>query len=104
MGAGRAILIAKGRIAMEDVTLSHAKEHLEDLLARAARGEDVRISDPKLGTVKLQPVPADIARAEPPYPKRIPGLMKGLVIISDETLFDPLTEAELDWLSGETSP
>ena len=38
---------------MEDVTLSHAKQHLEELIARAARGEEITISDPVLGTVIL---------------------------------------------------
>ena len=41
---------------MEDVTLAQAKEHLEELVARAARGEDVRIKDPKHGSVRLTPV------------------------------------------------
>lgn len=40
--------------AMEDVTLSHAKQHLEELIARAARGEEITISDPVLGTVILK--------------------------------------------------
>ena len=39
---------------MEDVTLSHAKQHLEELIARAARGEEITISDPVLGTVILK--------------------------------------------------
>ncbi len=39
---------------MEDVPLTHAKEHFEELIARASRGEDVWITDPRLGTVKLQ--------------------------------------------------
>lgn len=34
---------------MEDVDLRQAKEHLEELFERARRGEDVAISDPKLG-------------------------------------------------------
>lgn len=38
---------------MEDVTIAHAKEQLEELIQRAARGEDVRISDPKAGGVRL---------------------------------------------------
>ena len=41
---------------MEDVSVAHAKEHLEELVARAARGEDVSIVDPKVGKVKLTPV------------------------------------------------
>lgn len=36
---------------MEDVDLRHAKEHLEELIERAARGEDVRISHPKLASL-----------------------------------------------------
>lgn len=38
------------------------------------------------------------------YPRRIPGLMKGKLDIPDEKLLAPLTEEELAWLSGETSP
>lgn len=32
---------------MDDVTLAYAKEHLEELIERARRGEDVRITDGK---------------------------------------------------------
>ena len=45
---------------MSDVTLAHAKEHLEELVARAARGEEVRIVDPAIGSVRLTP---DVATA-----------------------------------------
>ena len=38
---------------MEDVTLAHAKEHLEELIERVARGEDERIAVPAIGSVKL---------------------------------------------------
>ena len=38
---------------MEDVDLRHAKEHLEELIERARRGEDVRIADAGRGTVRL---------------------------------------------------
>ena len=44
---------------MEDVELRHAKEHLEELVRRAARGEDVRITDPELGPVRLTLVTVD---------------------------------------------
>ncbi len=87
---------------MEDVTLTHAKEHLEELIARAARGEDVRISDPKLGTVRLQPVAQPPDAIEPPFPPRIPGQWTGRFNVP-ERLFEPLTEEELAWLSGEQS-
>ena len=41
---------------MGDVSIAQAKEHLEDLIARAAKGEEVLITDPALGTVRLQSV------------------------------------------------
>ena len=89
---------------MAAVTLAEAKDHLEQLIERAARGEDVRISDPKLGTVRLVPSAAPAKDAPPLYPKRVPGLMKGKVFIPDDKLFEPLSEEEVAWLSGETSP
>ena len=84
---------------MEDVTLAHAKEHLEELFERAANGEDVLIRDPKLGTMKLQPV-----RLVGPYATRISGLMKGKARLTLEQALQPLTDDDLAWLSGETSP
>lgn len=89
---------------MEDVSVSEAKEHLEDLIARAAKGEDVRIVDPKYGSIRLTVAEEARDPGVPRYPKRIPGQLKGLVQISDEALLAPLTEDELAWLSGENSP
>jgi len=84
---------------MDDVTLQHAKEHLEDLVARAARGEDVRIADPKLGTVKLTAVTRDFASAPratdlmEPFvrlpKKRVPGLLVGILPPPPDDFFDP---------------
>jgi len=85
---------------MEDVSLTHAKDHLEELIQRASRGEDIRISDPNVGTVKLLPVAgAADARSRP---KRRPGRWKGRFTVPAR-LFEPLTEEELAWLSGERS-
>ena len=85
---------------MEDVSLAHAKDHLEELISRASRGEDVRISDPRLGTVRLLPVgPAD---KDKPRPERRPGRWKGRFTVPAR-LFEPLTDEELAWLSGERS-
>ncbi len=42
---------------MDRIDIIHAKEHLEELIDRARRGEDVRISDAKGGSVRL--IPAD---------------------------------------------
>jgi antitoxin (DNA-binding transcriptional repressor) of toxin-antitoxin stability system len=81
---------------MEDVSLAQAKDHLEELIERATKGEDVRISDPRLGTVRLQPV------AIAGRPERRPGRWKGRFTVPAR-LFEPLTEEELAWLSGERS-
>jgi antitoxin (DNA-binding transcriptional repressor) of toxin-antitoxin stability system len=88
---------------MDDVTLPYAKEHLEDLVSRALRGEDVCISDPKLGTIRLAPVNA-MPQAVKLYPERVIGQWRGRIAeIPDERLFAPLTDEELAWLSGASS-
>jgi prevent-host-death family protein len=86
---------------MEDVTLDQAKEHLEELLEKVARGEDVRITDARLGSVRL--VPAE-PHAVPPR-----GIVFGqwagrMPEIPPERLLAPLSEDELTWLSGEADP
>ncbi len=85
---------------MEDVTVAEAKEKLEDLISRAAHGEDVRITDSRFGTVRLLPVPAHPDLEQ--LPERRPGRWKGRLTVPAR-LFEPLTEAELKWLSGEAS-
>jgi antitoxin (DNA-binding transcriptional repressor) of toxin-antitoxin stability system len=85
---------------MEDVDLRHAKEHLEELLERAARGEDVRINDPRLGTIKLTAVAG--AGVPTNRPKRVPGLLKDKLPPPPDDFFDPMTEEELkDWYGDE---
>ena len=85
---------------MEDVTVAEAKEKLEDLISRAASGEVVRITDARLGTVRLLPV---AAQAEFEHlPERRPGRWKGRFTVPAR-LFEPLTEEEFKWLSGEAS-
>lgn len=97
---------------MEDVTLAHAKEHLEELVARAARGEDVRIADPKHGSVRLMPVrtpdltaPRVTDTMEPFVPlahKRVPGRLEGKIPPPPEGFFDPMSEEELkDWYGDD---
>lgn len=81
---------------MEDVSIPHAKEHLEDLIVRATHGEDVVISDPKLGTVRLQ----KIAEPQAPRSPRVPGHLAGKMTVPDG-LFDPLPEDELKRWTGE---
>jgi antitoxin (DNA-binding transcriptional repressor) of toxin-antitoxin stability system len=77
---------------MENVTLDHAKDHLEELIERAARGEDIRISDPKLGTVKLQPVAGAPDQEGKSRPERRPGRWKGKFTVPARL---PMTEEEL---------
>ena len=72
---------------MEDVDLRHAKQHLEVLLARAARGEDVRISDPRLGTIRLTAIAA--AHRQQQRPKRVPGRWKHRLPEPPAGFFDP---------------
>ena len=55
---------------MEDVTLAHAKDHLEELVRRAAAGEEVRIVDPEIGAVTLGPCAS--ASSQPSASKSAP--------------------------------
>ena len=81
---------------MEDVDVRHAKEHLEELIARARQGEVVRIVDPELGSVRVVPDPPAVR------PKRISGQWKGMIEVPIR-LMEPLSDEELRWLSGEAS-
>lgn len=95
---------------MEDVSLAHAKDHLEELIQRAAKGEDIRISDTKLGTVRLTPIRADhlVSRVtelmEPFVPlirDRVPGRLKGKMKVPAR-LMEPMTGEELrDWYGDD---
>lgn len=82
---------------MEDVSVAHAKEHLEELLARAARGEDVSIVDPKVGKLKLT-LASNEATAR--KPRRL-GLLEGKMSVPVR-LLEPMVHAELaDWYGEE---
>ncbi len=82
---------------MENVTVAHARDHLDELLERAARGEDVRITDPKLGTIKLMPV-AEVARSAG---KRKLGHLEGKMTVPAR-LMEPMSEEELrDWYGDD---
>ena len=79
---------------MEDVSLAHAKEHLEELVARAARGEDVSIVDQIVGKVKLTLAGNGATRSR--KPRRL-GLLEGKMKVPAR-LLEPMTEEELsDW-------
>ena len=84
---------------MEDVTLSHAKEHLEELFARAARGEEITISDPAIGSVCLKA--KDTGTPKQPGKRQL-GRLTGVVPPPPEGFFDPMTEKELkDWYGDD---
>ena len=98
---------------MEDVDLRYAKEHLEEVLARAARGEEIVIADPAIGKVRLSAVkqPLDMTAPritdlmEPFVPlkqPRVPGRLEGKIGPPPPGFFDPLTEEELkDWYGDD---
>ncbi len=97
---------------MEDVTLAHAKEHLEELIARAACGEEVHIVDPKVGKVRLTPVGAAgptarrVTDTMPPFVPlkvpRVPGRLAGKIPPPPPGFFDPLSDEELkDWYGDD---
>ncbi len=99
---------------MEDVSIDHARDDLDELLERAARGEEVRIRDPRLGIVKLQPVPPDaeqrlvrrVTDSMPPFvpldKPRVPGRLAGIHLpLPDEFFFEPMTEDDLKLWYGE---
>jgi antitoxin (DNA-binding transcriptional repressor) of toxin-antitoxin stability system len=85
---------------MDTIDLAYAKEHLEELIARATRGEDVRISDAKGAAVRLLPAgaPQAVGRSRVVF-----GQWKHLGEIPEERILAPLGEDELAWLSGERS-
>lgn len=95
---------------MDNVDISHAKEHLEELIQRARRGEDVRISDAKGQAVRLMPVGGSspdltaprVTDTMPPFvplkAPRMPGRLAGKIPPPPDDFFDPLSEGELkDW-------
>jgi predicted kinase/antitoxin (DNA-binding transcriptional repressor) of toxin-antitoxin stability system len=87
---------------MEDVSLTHAKDNLEELIERVARGEDVRITDARLGTARLTLVAApdgscDAGSVTRGAPRPIVHLMCGLVGAGKTTLARQLA-AELPGL------
>jgi antitoxin (DNA-binding transcriptional repressor) of toxin-antitoxin stability system len=86
---------------MDTIPLAEAKEQLEDLIARAARGEDVRIADPVHGTARL--VVEAAAAAVTPLARRVPGRWKDRLPPVPDGFFDPMSEEELkDWYGDDT--
>jgi antitoxin (DNA-binding transcriptional repressor) of toxin-antitoxin stability system len=97
---------------MDDIPLTFAKDHLEDLIARARRGEVVTINDGR-GPVQLtSPRHDDVTAARvtdtmPPFvPLKEPrkfGLFKGEIPPPPDDFFDALDGDELKlWYGGES--
>ena len=83
---------------MEDVDLHYAKEHLEELISRARRGEDVRINDANGAAVKLTPLEG--AR-ETSGTRRL-GHLQGKIPPPTDDVFAPMNEEELmDWYGDD---
>jgi antitoxin (DNA-binding transcriptional repressor) of toxin-antitoxin stability system len=97
---------------MEDVSIAHAREHLDELIARAQDGEVIVISDPKLGNERILPQPRQpdllaprVTDTMPPFvplkENRRFGHQEGKMVVPAR-LMEPMTEEELrDWYGDE---
>ncbi len=97
---------------MEQYTPLEAKEQFDDLMARAARGEDVRIGKVNGVTLKLIPVEAApnvaakrVTDTPPPFvpldKPRVPGRLAGKMQVPAR-LMEPMSEEELrDWYGDD---
>lgn len=80
---------------METFGIDEAKQRLEDLIARAAQGEEVVILDPIHGAASLRII------KRPAEGTRRPGLIKDKVPPLPEEFFAPLADADLKEFYGE---
>ncbi len=87
---------------MERVDVSYARDHLPELIERVARGEEVSIFDPRHGSFELRPTGEAHRETQPDIGPPILGQWQGRLIVPAR-LFEPLSEEELGWLSGERS-
>jgi antitoxin (DNA-binding transcriptional repressor) of toxin-antitoxin stability system len=105
---------------MDQYDIAYAREHLAELIEKAARGEDVSIVDPARGAFRLTADGAGSKAAAtpmPPYdritdtmPKFVPlkkprklGQLEGIIPPPPDGFFDPLDEEELKlWYGDDT--
>jgi prevent-host-death family protein len=80
---------------MSTVAIDRAQKDLPELIRRARDGEEIIITDDDRPVARLEPLAA-VGK------ERKPGRWKGRFTVP-ERLFEPLTEEELAWLSGERS-
>ena len=79
---------------MDGIPIEQAKEQLDELVARAARGEDVTIVDEKARAFRL----TQVAQQDGAERRRQFGHLKGTIPPPPDDFFDPLSEEELeDW-------
>jgi hypothetical protein len=90
-------------LVMTDVTVAHAKEHLDELIELAARGDDVRIVHPAYGAVRLGPTVGaghtnpEAQTSAPSAQQRDLGRFNGKYTVPAR-LMEPMTDRELeDW-------
>ena len=87
-------------MAMDPYDIAYANQHLTELIDRAARGEEVSITDPERGTFRLQSVSGAVTGNGRRRP--ILGQWQGRLTVPMR-LFEPLSGDELAYLSGEQS-
>jgi antitoxin (DNA-binding transcriptional repressor) of toxin-antitoxin stability system len=85
-------------ITMDRYDIDYARAHLDELIARARQGEAVEIVDKEQRTVTLSAAGQSKSFSPPPQP----GQWKGKLQVPAR-LFEPLTDAELAELEGETA-
>ena len=78
-------------IATRTVTIHEAKTNLSRLIAAVEAGEEIIVARGKVPVMKMVPLHAK--------PKRVPGLLKGLIEIGPE-FFEPMSEEELALWEG----
>jgi prevent-host-death family protein len=82
---------------MDTVDIKYAEQHLAELIERAAKGEDVLITENGEVKAKISVAAAHTQK----LPQRNPGRWKALVDIPDDVLLAPMTAEELKEWYGE---